>query len=245
MKITVITVAYNAAPVLERTLQSVLAQQGVDLEYLVLDGGSTDGTTDLLWRYDNQLTNWTSEPDRGIYDAMNKGLHRATGHVVAFLNADDVYAHNQVLAQVAAEFADPTVGTVYGDLVYVNAQDQVTRHWQVQPFSDQLFAQGHAPAHPAFFARRDLLLKTGGFRAKLALAADYELMFRVLYTPGFTSRYLPRILVRMRVGGASNNGWRSVLQGLREMTSAWTLNGKNAPLTLWPRILHRRVGQRR
>ena len=245
MKITVITVAYNAAPVLERTLQSVLGQQGVNLEYLVLDGGSTDGTTDLLRRYDNQLSGWTSEPDRGIYDAMNKGLHRATGDVVAFLNADDVYAHDQVLAQVIAEFADPAVGAAYGDLVYVDAQNRVTRHWQGQPFSPNFFARGHAPAHPAFFARRDLLLKTGGFRTELALAADYELMFRALNTPDFISRYFPEVLVRMRAGGASNNGWRSVLQGLREMTSAWTLNGKNAPLTLWLRILHRRLGQRR
>ncbi|MBO0932733.1 glycosyltransferase family 2 protein [Fibrella aquatilis] len=245
MKITIVTVAYNAAAVLERTIQSVLAQRGVDLEYLILDGGSTDGTVELLRRYDSQLTNWTSEPDQGIYDAMNKGLHRATGDVIAFLNADDVYAHDQVLAQVMGEFRDPTVGTVYGNLVYVDAQEQITRHWQVRPFSEKLFAQGHAPAHPAFFARRELLLKTGGFRTELTLAADYEIMFRVLHMTGYSARHLPDVLVRMRAGGASNNGWRSVVQGLREMTSAWTINGIQPPLTLWLRIVYRRLGQHR
>ncbi|MBO0937886.1 glycosyltransferase [Fibrella sp. HMF5335] len=245
MKITVITVAYNAASVLERTLQSVLAQRDVDLEYLVLDGGSTDGTVDLLKRYDNQLSGWTSEPDQGIYDAMNKGVGRATGDVVAFLNADDIYAHDRVLAQVVAQFANPTVGAVYGDLVYVDAQDRVTRYWQVRPFSSRFFDQGHAPAHPAFFVRRELLLQTGGFRTELTLAADYELMFRVLHIPGFTPRYIPEVLVRMRAGGASNNGWQSVLRGLREMTLAWHLNSKKAPLILWLRILHHRFRQRK
>jgi glycosyltransferase involved in cell wall biosynthesis len=243
MKITIVTVAFNAAPVLERTMQSVLAQQGVDLEYLVLDGGSTDGTTDLLRRYETRLTNWSSEPDRGIYDAMNKGLRRATGEIIAFLNADDVYVHDRVLAAVVAEFANPTVGAVYGDLYYVGADDRTTRYWQSQPYSDRFFATGHAPPHLAFFARRELLLQVGGFRLDLTLAADYELMFKALHTNGYVFRYLPAVLVRMRAGGASNNGWWSMWRGMREISTAWRVNGYQPPWLLWPRILYRRLLQ--
>jgi glycosyltransferase involved in cell wall biosynthesis len=243
MKLTIVTVTFNAAPVLERTLQSVLAQQGVDLEYLVLDGASTDSTVELLRQYEHRLTNWTSEPDRGIYDAMNKGLRRATGEVVAFLNADDVYAHDHVLATALAEFDDPTVGIVYGDLVYVGANDHPTRSWRTRPYSPHFFANGYAPPHPAFFARRELLLNVGGFRPDFVLAADYELMFRLLHTAGYVARYVPQVLVRMRAGGASNNGWRSVLRGLREMATAWRINGHAPPRLLWPRILYRRLVQ--
>jgi len=244
MRITVVTVVFNGAATLERTIRSVLAQRDVPLEYWIIDGGSTDGTVELIRRYEDRLAGWVSEPDGGIYEAMNKGLSRATGDIVGFLNADDVYAHETVLSRIRSAFTTgPAVDAVYGELVYVDADDHVRRYWRTGPVSPRFFPAGDVPPHPAFFVHRSTLLASGGFRTDLRLAADYELMLRLLHKEGRPARYLPEALVRMRAGGVSNQSGASVLQGLREIRRAWRLYGLTPPPLLLPRLLFRRLWQ--
>jgi len=227
MKITVITVAYNSAATIADTAASVLAQEHAAVEYLVIDGGSTDATVAELEPFQAGIEAIVSEPDQGMYDAMNKGVQRASGEVIAILNSDDVYADAAVLARVAEVFADPAVDCVYGDLHYVAADDlnQVVRDWRSGPYRPSLFARGWHPPHPAFFVRRAVYEAVGGFDLSLRIAADYEFMLRVLHKYRCRVAYLPAVLVKMRTGGASNQSLTNILQANRECYSAWRING--------------------
>ena len=208
MRISVITVCYNAASTLEDAVQSVLSQttdprEPFDLEYIVVDGGSTDGTLDLLEPYRNRIAKLISEPDQGLYDAMNKGIRAATGDVVAILNADDVYASLDILARVAAAFRATDAEAIYGNLNYVTAEDitQVKRHWRAGDFQPGAFRRGWMPPHPALFVRRSCYERWGMFSLALRSAADYELMLRFIHRHGMSLAYLPETLVLMRAGG--------------------------------------------
>ena len=227
MKLSIITIAFNAADTIEDAVQSVLSQRrdGFELEYLVIDGASKDATLEILAPYQDRLT-LISEPDKGIYDAMNKGVSLASGDCVGILNADDLYASDDVLMRVAALFKSSGAESVYGDLVYVDRDDptQVTRTWNSGPFNRKAFLHGWMPPHPTFFVRKSVYDAHGLFSLELRSAADYELMLRFLYKSGITTAYLPSILVRMRVGGLSNaslgNRWRAN----REDREAWRMN---------------------
>ena len=227
MKLSIITIAFNAADTIEDAVQSVLSQRrdGFELEYLVIDGASKDATLEILAPYRDRLT-LISEPDKGIYDAMNKGVSLASGDCVGILNADDLYASDDVLMRVAALFKSSQAESVYGDLVYVDRNDptEVTRTWNSGPFNRKAFLHGWMPPHPTFFVRKSVYDAHGLFSLKLRSAADYELMLRFLYKSGITTAYLPSILVRMRVGGLSNaslgNRWRAN----REDREAWRMN---------------------
>jgi glycosyltransferase len=159
-----------------------------------------------------------SEPDRGIYDALNKGINCATGEVVGFLHADDVYAHPDVLRWVAEVFADPSVDAVYGDLEYVRQDDlnQVVRYWQAGPFTPQRLAWGWMPPHPTLYVRREWYARLGGFDTRYRIAADYHCILRLFSQPGFKAVYVPRVLVKMRVGGASNRSLGNIIRKSRE-----------------------------
>jgi glycosyltransferase involved in cell wall biosynthesis len=198
----------------------VRGQTHPDREHILVDGGSVDGTMAIAQRYADGLAASVSGLDRGIFDAMNKGLALAKGEVVGFLNADDVYAHDEVLAQVAAAMAAPEVEAVHADLVYVDPHDlsRVVRYWRSREFRPGDFARGWMPAHPTFYARRELYGRLGGFDAAYPLQGDFELTMRFLEVNRVRSRYLPGIWVRMRTGGASN---RSVLRVLRGNLEAW------------------------
>lgn len=229
MKISVVTVAFNAEATIAQAVQSVLRQQrvGFELEYLVVDGASTDGTLAALEPWRDQIARLISEPDRGLYDAMNKGWQAATGDVVAFLNSDDAYADDGVLARVATCFATGVDG-VYGDLHYVDGE-RVTRNWVSGTYRPGAFRRGWMPPHPTFFARRWAFEEWGGFRLDLRSAADYELMLRFIHRHGLKLGYVPEVLVRMQVGGMSNASWRNRLRANREDRSAWRLNGLRMP----------------
>jgi len=247
MRISVITVCFNAASTLKDAVESVLVQvpdakAPFELEYIVVDGGSTDGTLELLAPYRERIATLISEPDQGLYDAMNKGVQAATGDVVAILNADDVYASTDVLARVAATFRDSGAEAVYGDLHYVSADDltQVTRHWSAGAYTPGAFRRGWMPPHPALFVRRACYQRWGLFTLALRSAADYELMLRFIHRHGMSLAYLPKTLVLMRAGGVSNASLKHRIRAHREDWKAWRMNGYHpSPFTLLAKPLRK------
>ena len=214
MKISVITATWNCAGTVGECLASVAGQTYRNREHLVIDGASRDGTRALLEPHRPRLAVLLSEPDRGVYDALNKGIARASGEVLGLLHADDLYADREVLARVAAAFADPAVDAVYGDLVYVGKEDtgRVIRHWRSGEYRSERLRRGWMPPHPTLYLRRALYERHGGFDLQYRIAADYDLILRVLSRLTGRVVYLPEVLVRMRVGGASNRSLRHILR---------------------------------
>lgn len=226
MKITVITVSYNTATTIADTLCSVASQTHPEIEHLVFDGQSTDDTVQVIETNWHQNLVLVSEPDNGIYEAMNKGLSHATGEVIGFLNADDLYADADVMARIAKAFEDdPSVEACFGDLLYVTEDNQsVVRYWKSRPFSTKSFARGWSPAHPTFYIRRSALLRLGGFDISYRLASDTEMMMRYLEKGMVCSTYIPKIQVRMRVGGVSNRSLRNIFHQNQEIFRALKKN---------------------
>ena len=226
MKISIITATRNCADTIADCLASVAGQSYPDREHLVIDGASTDGALAILEAHRAQLTLLISEPDRGIYDALNKGIARASGEVIGFLHADDLYADPQVLARIAAAFADPAVDAVYGDLVYVSQADtdRVIRYWRAGAYQPARLHWGWMPPHPTLYLRRALYERHGVFDLRYRIAADYDLMLRVLSRLTGRVVYLPQVLVRMRLGGISNRSLRHILRKSREDYQALRAN---------------------
>ncbi|MBN2133902.1 MAG: glycosyltransferase [Sedimentisphaerales bacterium] len=244
MKISIITVCYNCADTLEDTVESVGCQSHSDVEHIVVDGGSSDGTQDLVAEHDGRISKFVSEPDEGIYDAMNKGIRLAEGEFVAFLNADDMYADDRVISDVVAAAEAGDVDAVYGDLLYVRRDDtsKVVRYWKAGEYLPGAFRFGWVPPHPTFFCRRSVFERFGAFDSAYRLAGDFELMLRFLEKHRVRVGYIPRPLVRMRVGGRANTV-RGVLRGNREILRAFAANGlKPAPRFFWRKPLVK-VGQ--
>lgn len=241
MKISIITVCRNSAHTIRDTLASVQSQSHPEVEHILIDGASTDNTPAIIREFDH-VTRLISEPDQGLYDAMNKGIRLATGAVVGILNADDFYPHPDVLAKVAAVFKQQKIAAVYGDLRYVHPKvtNRTVRLWRSGAFDPELFRCGWMPPHPTFFVRRSIYEVYGGYDVRLRSAADYELMLRFLYKFRIPVWYLPEILVHMRTGGLSNRSLQNRWRANREDRSAWALNGlKPAFYTLWLKPLRK------
>lgn len=201
------------------SLDSVARQSYAEKEHLLIDGASSDGTLDILRARRDQLSVLLSEPDKGIYDALNKGIARASGDVVGFLHADDLYAHPDVLTEVAAAFdADPAVCAVYGDLQYVRKENvaEVVRHWKSSPFTPRRLAWGWMPPHPTLYVRREWYERIGGFDIRYRIAADYFSILGFFSQPAFKAVYLPQVMVKMRLGGASNRSLKNLIRKSRE-----------------------------
>ena len=245
MKVSLITVCRNVAPVIRETLDSVLGQTHSDIEVIVIDGASTDGTVDILNSYADRLAYVISEPDKGIYDAMNKGLRIATGDVIGFVNAGDLLMTPKVIVQVVAAFEQGGVDAVYGDIIMVDENDitNVKRTWLSGAFDRDRFKQGWMPPHIATFIRKEVYDRFGYFNTDLRIAADYEILFRFLYKERIPTVHLPVILVRFRLGGMSNGSIRHVLRANREVRRSWRLNGYTAPPLLVTRKLWSKVMQ--
>ena len=220
--ISVVTVCFNAASTIEHTLRSVNQQSHSQLNHVVIDGGSTDGTLDLVRRLGSRVSDVVSERDDGIYDAMNRGLRRATGEFVMFLNADDQYADSDCVADLARALAKSGAESAFGDISYVLDDARLTkvRCWSSGPYVAGAFRRGWAPPHPTFIARRDSLLELGGFDLRYRLAADFDLMMRALDVAGMSTVYVPRELVLMRVGGATNASLRNIFRQNVEIVDA-------------------------
>ncbi len=219
MKISVITVAYNSAKTIADTLNSVATQTYPNIEHVLVDGGSSDGTIDLVKRHGHRIQKFVTEPDKGIYDAMNKGLALATGDYVVYLNSDDFYCDNTVIQQVVAAIQETGSDVIFGDLSYVQRENpkQRVRYWKSRAFKQGSFAKGFPPPHPTFFMKRELLVDLGGFDLSYSLASDFDLMFRALEIEKYTSTYLPVELTRMRTGGATNLSIQNIVRQNREI----------------------------
>lgn len=228
MKVSIVTATYNSAQTLGSALDSVASQSHPDIEHIAIDGASRDGTLALLQAHRARLAVLVSEPDGGIYDALNKGIARATGEVVGFLHSDDFYADPAVVADVARVFEDPAVSAVYGDLDYVS-RDQVAhrlRRWVAGHCSPANLRLGWMPPHPTLFVRRALYDTIGGFDTRLRIAADYHSVLKLFSLPGFHAAYLPRVLVKMRAGGASNRSLANIVRKTREDLAAVRMAGR-------------------
>ncbi len=226
MKVSVITPVLNAEQTISGCINSVSAQAIGNIEHIVIDGGSTDRTLNVLKCCDKSII-WSSAPDDGLYDAMNKGISRASGDVIGILNSDDMYADNLVIETVIAYMTDYDLPTCYGDVVYVdrNNPDKIVRRWISGRYCRDRFKNGWMPPHPAFFVKKNLYETYGGFKLNFLLAADYELMVRFLYKHEIASAYIPKILVRMREGGRCHPGLKTVAANIVENYRAWKING--------------------
>lgn len=227
MKISIITVAFNAAHTIVDALESVAAQTHPEIEHIVVDGASADGTPEMIERYGKHVSRFISEPDRGIYDAMNKGLGLATGEVIGFLNADDVYADNGVLERVSAIMAKDDLDVLFGDAEFVSPTrpNQPLRRYRSERFRPGRIAWGWMPAHPALFLKRSVYERFGKFRTDYRIAGDFELVARIFHSGTLTYRHVPQVLVRMRTGGISTAGWRNTLLLNQEVLRACRENG--------------------
>lgn len=227
MKISIITVAFNAVRTIADTLESVAGQTHTEVEHIVIDGASTDGTLEMIKRHGTHVTHLVSEPDRGIYDAMNKGLALASGEIIGFLNADDVYADNGVLDRVSTIMERERLDALFGDAEFVSSArlDQPLRRYRSDRFQPDRIAWGWMPAHPALFLRRGVYERFGEFRTDYRIAGDFELVARVFHGGTLKYRHLPEVLVRMRTGGISTGGWRNTLLLNREVLRACRENG--------------------
>lgn len=234
LKISLITVSYNAGNSIDRCIQSVLLQSYPNIEYIIIDGASADDTLTRINNYGDKVSIIVSEPDRGIYDAMNKGIAMATGEVVGMLNADDYFADNDVLSAVAEAFALSATEVVYGDLDYVSQAGRVVRKWRSGGYRPGIFNRGWMPPHPTFYARRNLFTKFGNYRLDFGTAADFELMLRFIHLNKVTLSYLPKVMVKMVTGGASNSGVKVRLKVLASDLRAMYLNKVRFPLVALP-----------
>lgn len=226
MKVSVLTVCFNNADTISETIQSVISQRHADLEYIIVDGGSTDRTLEIIEVFKSRISKVISEKDEGLYYALNKGIALCTGEVISILHADDVFSDENVIGDVVKSFTEKTEA-VYGDLMYVNREDisKIIRYWKSGKYKNNAFVYGWMPPHPAFFVRRSVYDRLGKFNTALRSAADYEFMLRVIHKYNIGLTYLPRVLVKMRVGGTSNNSLRNRYKANREDKRAWELNG--------------------
>lgn len=230
MKISLITVTYNAGGVLCCAIESALHQTYSNLEYIIVDGASKDNTLDIIRAYEPQFQGrmkWISEPDRGLYDAMNKGICMATGDVVGILNSDDFFTSNDVLEKVAECFADNDVDAVYGDIHFVRSDDlnRCVRYYSSRIFRRGLMRLGFIPAHPSFYCRRECFEKYGCYKTDYKIAADFDLLLRFIYVHRIRIKYLPVDMVTMRLGGASTSGLKSRMTGMKEHLRSFRENG--------------------
>jgi len=227
MKISIITVCYNSEKTIADCITSVVNQSYDNLEYIVIDGKSTDTTMEIIASFGDQIFKVVSEKDKGMYDAINKGIRMASGDIIGVLNSDDYYTNELVIEDVMSKFNEANSDALYADLNYVDQIDtnNVVRYWKSGDYKPNSFLSGWMPPHPTFFIRKEWYLKYGEYSLELVSAADYELMLRMVLKHGARLAYLPRIIVNMRVGGMSNSSLRNRLRANKEDRKAWEMNG--------------------
>ena len=227
MKISIITVVYNNVGHIASCVKSVISQSHYDIEYIVIDGKSTDGTLEVVNRYKEKITKIVSESDKGHIYAMNKGLDLSTGDIVGFLHSDDFYTNEKVIEKVANRFKNTSLDSLYGDLVYVkrNNPEKAIRYWQGGVYNRDKIRRGWMPPHPTFFVRKEIYKKYGYFNTSFKISMDYEIALRFLEKYKISTHYIPEILVKMRAGGVSNKGFRNIILKSLEDYKAYKMCG--------------------
>ena len=221
MKISIITVCFNSVKTIESTIQSVIQQSYVDLEYIIIDGGSTDGTIELINKYDNIIFKWISEVDKGIYDAMNKGISFATGDIIGILNSDDSFYNNDVVSEIASVFLSNNIlDAVIGNIVFINNRNNIIRNYTSKNWNTNMFAWGFMPPHPSFFCKRYLFEYFGAYKTDYKIAADFEILLRFLHIHKISFKYISLITTKMRMGGASTKNFKSIFTINKEIRRA-------------------------
>ncbi|MBP6385469.1 MAG: glycosyltransferase [Pseudarcicella sp.] len=225
MKFSIITVSYNSAKTIQQTIESVLSQNYTNLEYIVIDGASQDGTLKILENYKERIK-YISEPDKGIYDAMNKGIKIATGDFIGTIGSDDFYPNTQVISDVAAYLTKTKSDSLYGDIQFVNPgnESKIVRNWKAGEYNIKKWLHGWMPPHPTFYIKKNIIINLGGFNTTFKCSGDYELMLRILYKNKISTTYLPQILMTMRNGGTSTATYKHRLTANKEDRLAWKLN---------------------
>ena len=212
MKFSVITAVYNNENTIKDAIESVLSQTHNDIEYIVIDGGSNDSTCNIIEQYKEQIDVYISEKDNGIYDALNKGIANATGEVICFLHSDDIYSNNDILKKANAIFEKEDTDSIYGDLIYVKKDNinNTVRYWKSGLFTPKKLKYGWMPPHPTFFVKRKIYEKHGNFDTSFRISADYDTVLRFLSVHKIKTTYLSEVLIKMRLGGASNKSLKNL-----------------------------------
>jgi glycosyltransferase involved in cell wall biosynthesis len=232
MKISIITATYNSSSVVARCIASVDEQTHPDIEHIIVDGASTDNTLEIIQKTPNLVTQIISEPDKGIYDALNKGIKLATGDIIGFLHSDDCFYSPEIIKYITNAFKDD-VDVLYGDLIFVDKKDsnKIVRYWKSKPFEQKLLRQGWMPPHPTLFMRREVYEKHGSFNTNLKCAADYDFILRVFQDQSLNVIYLPEVITKMQIGGVSTTGFKSLINKKRE--DYWVLKSNKISHPLW------------
>ena len=230
MKISIITATYNSEKTLRDTLDSILAQTYADIESIIVDGASRDGTMDIVREYEPRFEgrmHWISEPDKGIYDAMNKGIKMASGDVIGVLNSDDFYHDERVVADIADAFTQKNVECVYGNLVFIDVNDKnnTLRIWKGSQHECGSFLHGWHPAHPTFYVKSIWFERFGAYKLQYAVSADFELMLRFIEKGQIRNAYIDRYFVKMRMGGESTKSIHNIITGNKNILRAIRDNG--------------------
>lgn len=226
MKVSIITITYNSESTLSETISSVLSQTYHNIEYIIVDGASTDGTISIIQSYRDKITTFISEKDNGLYYALNKGLQLATGDVIGILHSDDFYTNTDVIKNIVEKFTSQQCDAVYANLYYVdkNNTNKIHRKWEAGDYKHGMFLNGWMPPHPTVFVKREVYQKYGVFNTSLTSAADYELMLRFIHKNRIKITYLPQYIIKMRIGGKSNVTLKNRLKANTEDRIAWKLN---------------------
>lgn len=234
MKVTVITATYNSSCTIVDTLKSLEQQSYADIEYIIVDGGSTDNTLDVVRRYCSRVSKIISGPDKGIYDALNKGIKAASGDIVGFLHSDDLFAYTDAVKDLVSNIQENSSQAVYSDLAYVSKEDttKTVRLWKSGEYNRNKLRNGWMPPHPTFYMKRELYQSLGLFNLGFKIAADYDSLLRYLWSNNISISYLPKVLIKMRVGGASNRSLANIYQKTCEDIQAMKNNN-----IFWPKAL--------
>lgn len=242
MKVSIITATYNSAAHIAACLASVNSQTHKNIEHIIVDGASTDNTLEIIKATPNRVAKIISEPDHGIYDAMNKGIKLATGDIIGILNSDDFYASNTIIETIVKTFQEKNVDSVFGNLDFVASDnpEKVIRHWKCTSFIRGSFAKGWHPPHPTFFVKREVYEKYGIFDTSLNVSADFELMLRMLERHQISTCFIDKTIVKMRYGGESTGSLKKIIKGNRNIMKAFKKNEiKVSPFYTFNRLLHK------
>lgn len=231
-RFSIITVCYNSSKTIKETIDSVKNQYFKDLEYIIIDGESTDDTLDIIKNSKKYIHKIISEKDHGIYDAMNKGIEIATGEIIGILNSDDLYANQRILEKINDAFlGNPEIEAVYGDLVYFRNSNlnHILRKWSSKPYYENFFEDGFAIPHPTLFVKKSVYSKKGVYFPGFKISSDYEFTLRVIKKEGIKTMYLNEELIKMRLGGESTSSIRNLIRGNQEIKESWKMNGLKFP----------------